>query len=314
MAEKLLIGNLEAETGQKVQGYLDVVNTEIKMPTTLINGSKPGKTIGITAGVHGGEYPGIEAAIRLAQELKPEEISGKIVIVHPVNIPAFEEKLQYFGPYDGKNLNRQFPGKALGTVSERIAHTITTEIHDKVDFYMDLHGGDLHEELIPFVVYFEVADDEIVKTSKEAASLMGIKYVIGTKSFTGAYGSAALRGTPGFLAERGCCGVWSEEEVKQYMVGIKNVLKKFGLLPGSPEKLEEVEYLPEINEVNAEQKGCWYPVVKAGDKVKKGQYVGEIKDFFGNTLQKYYTPIEGTILLVAKSLAITEGDPLISMA
>ncbi len=314
MTEKFKIGNLEVDNGEKLQGYLEVVNTQIRMPTTLINGNKPGMTIAITGGIHGGEYPGIEASIRLAKELKPDEISGRIIIVHPVNIPAFEAKFQYYNPYDGKNLNREFPGRAMGTISERIAYTITTELHDKADFYIDLHGGDLHEELIPFIVYPQDADEEIVKASKEAASLMGIKYIIGSSSTSGTYGSAAKRGTPGFLAELGSRGLWSEDEVKQYMTGVKNVLKHFNILSGESQELGDSEYLKEIHEVPALQKGCWYPTVKPGDKVMKDQNIGEIRDYFGNTLKEYYSPTEGMILLVARSLAITEGEPLISMA
>ena len=93
----LQVGELCAAAGEKKQGYLEVAGTPVKMPVTLINGVKEGKTVLITGGTHGGEYPGVETAIRLACLLQPEEISGQMIIVHPCNVPAFLAKLQYIG-------------------------------------------------------------------------------------------------------------------------------------------------------------------------------------------------------------------------
>lgn len=128
------VGSLVAAEGTKVQGYLEVPGTPVKMPMTLINGVNEGKTVVITGGTHGGEYPGVETSIRLAKNLDPQEVSGQIAIVHPVNVPAFAAKMQYFGPYDGKNLNREYPGSATGTVTQRIAYAISSQLFTQADF------------------------------------------------------------------------------------------------------------------------------------------------------------------------------------
>ncbi|MBN2287120.1 MAG: succinylglutamate desuccinylase/aspartoacylase family protein [Tissierellales bacterium] len=310
---KLVIGNLEAEIGQKTQGYLNIVNSDIKVPCTLINGIKDGKTVVITGGTHGGEYPGIEAAIQLAKELMPNDVSGKIIIVHPLNVPAFQAKLQYVGPYDGKNLNREYPGLATGTVTQKIAYTVTNQLHSIADFYMDLHGGDLHESLEPFVIYSKLGTDLVNKISKEAASLMGIKYICGSVSDNGSFGSAAKNGVPGFLAEIGQCGLWSEDEVSQYKAGVINVLKYLQVLEGMSEQIGEVIDLEKMNGLNATVDGCWYSNVIAGQKVSKGEQVGEIRDYFGNVIEKYVSPINGVILYTASSLAINVNDPIIAV-
>lgn len=310
---KLVVGNLEAEIGQKTQGYLNIVNSDIKVPCTLINGKKDGKTVVITGGTHGGEYPGIEAAIQLAKELMPEDVSGKIIIVHPLNVPAFQAKLQYIGPYDGKNLNREYPGLATGTVTQKIAYTVTNQLHSIADFYMDLHGGDLHESLEPFVIYSKLGTDSVNKISKEAASLMGIKYTCGSVSDNGSFGSAAKNGVPGLLAEIGQCGLWSEDEVSQYKAGVINVLKYLKVLEGMAEQIGEVINLEKMNGLNATVDGCWYSNVIAGQKVSKGEQVGEIRDYFGNVIEKYLSPENGVILYTASSLAINVNDPIIAV-
>ena len=195
-----------ATSGNKSQGFIAVDGTPVKMPATLIVGAKPGKQILITGGVHGGEYPCIETAIQLAKNIDPKEVMGTIVVIHPVNVPAF------YGPYDGKNLNRVFPGKATGTVSERIAFAVH-QLQLAADFYIDLHGGDIHESLVPFVIYSNLGGEEMAEQSKAASAALGFPYVVGSVSDNGSMGAAAKVGTPGFLAELGQCGRWSDEEV-----------------------------------------------------------------------------------------------------
>ncbi len=311
MSSNLKVGNLTAEKGKKIQGYLDVCDTNLKIPITLINGNNNGKTVVITSGIHGGEYLGIETAIRLAAELNPDAINGKIIIAHPVNTSAFFERMQYVCPYDAKNLNRMFPGKAKGTISEKIAHVITKELYSQADFFMDLHGGDLHEELHPFVVYADSGDEEVNRITIEASALMGIKYLIKFDFPKATFGAGSRMGIPGFLSEMGKCGLWNEQDAVKYMKGVKNVLKYLNVLHGNYENLcEDIVYLDEYYSANAKSEGCWYPCVKAGDTVKKGDKIGEIKDFFSNVICEYYAETDGVILYVVRSLAIKADDPI----
>lgn len=307
------VGPLTAAAGEKVQGYLEVAGTPVKMPVTIINGEKAGRTVVITGGTHGGEYPGVETSIRLAKKLQPGDISGQLIIVHPANTPAFQAKLQYVGPYDGKNLNREYPGLATGTVTQRIAYTISSLLFTQADFYMDLHGGDIHESLTPFVIYSKVGDEAQTRLSIEAAKALGVKYVCGSTSTNGTFGCAASMGVPGFLGEIGSCGLWSEEEVKAYMDGVENVLRLLEVLPGGAAENRDAVMVDHMEGLNAQQEGCWYPCVKIDEKVEKGQKVGEIRDYFGSVLGEYFAPCAGTMLYVISSLAINVGDPLVAI-
>lgn len=309
----LSVGELSASAGSKVQGYLEVEGTPVKMPITLINGVNEGKTVVITGGTHGGEYPGVEASIRLAKTLQPAEVSGQLIIVHPVNVPAFQAKLQYVGPYDGKNLNREYPGLATGTVTQRIAYTISSQLFTQADFYMDLHGGDIHESLTPFVIYSKLGDEAQTKLSLEASKALGVKYVCGSVSTNGTFGCAATMGVPGFLGEIGNCGLWSEAEVKQYVDGVSNVLRLLKVLPGEVVENKEAVVVDHMTGLDAQQTGCWYPCVKINDLVKKGQKLGEIRDYFTNVLGEYFAPCDGVMLYVISSLPINAGDPIIAI-
>ena len=53
MKEAFQIGQLKAEQGEKVSGFLPIAGTNLEIPITLINGSQEGKTICGNPGSHG---------------------------------------------------------------------------------------------------------------------------------------------------------------------------------------------------------------------------------------------------------------------
>jgi len=68
-------------------------------------------------------------------------------------MPSFLGRTIYYSPIDGKNLNRVYPGKPDGTVSERIAYAITNQIIERADFLVDIHSGDGNESLRPYTYW-----------------------------------------------------------------------------------------------------------------------------------------------------------------
>src|SRR5438105_1700430 len=122
-----------------------------QIPVTTVYGARPGPVLALIAGNHGYEYPPILALQEFRALVDPSRISGTIVMVHVANMPSFLGRTVYFSPVDGKNLNRVYPGRADGTVSERIALAITKEVIEKADYVLDLHCGDGNESLRPYV-------------------------------------------------------------------------------------------------------------------------------------------------------------------
>src|SRR5918911_888931 len=83
----------------------------------------------------------------------PGPVAGTIVAVPLLNRPGFFERSIYVTPEDGENLNRAFPGRPDGTWSERFAHHLLEDLVVRCEFLVDMHAGDLIEDLEPFVVY-----------------------------------------------------------------------------------------------------------------------------------------------------------------
>ena len=233
----LKVGNLVAHPGEKIQGNLTLKSDgnyeDVQIPITLINGLEEGKTVAITAAVHGGEYTGVFGLIKLSREIKPEDLKGQLILVHITNVSAFEAKMQYIGPIDGKNLNRCFPGDKNGTYTEKLAHLISEEVYGQSDFFLDLHSGDIHEDLMPFTLYHREASEEVRLESRKIGELMNLGPVIGSGSDCGSINGMAMKyNIPGVLAELGCRGECNVDLAILYKNRILNVLYYYGLLDG----------------------------------------------------------------------------------
>jgi len=306
-------GGIPVPPSSRNVGFLEVPGTQTRMPFTVVRGAADGPRVLITGGVHGGEYPGIEAAIRISRDLDPGEMWGAVVVVHPVSLPAFHARRQYVVPEDGKNLNRQFPGDPEGSLSQRMAYTLM-ELAKSTDAWVDLHGGDIHEALVPFTIYSNVAEPDVVTRSRDMAAVYGIPNVIASASVKGGtYSAAAAAGVPAILTEAGQLGRLDEDCVAIHLKGCRNVLRSLGVLPGEPETVEPVRALSRFEWRVAEQSGCWYPSVALGDAVEEGRPVGQVRDYFGDILQEYVAPASGIVLFLVTSLAMNEGDPLLAV-
>src|SRR4051794_3676827 len=244
MSDTLTIGPLAVERGQKLRGWLPVPGTAIKLPLTLIHGARPGPTLLVTGGIHGGEYPGIEAAIQLARTPDPATISGSVMVVSIASPTAFQARMQYRVPEDGLNLNRQFPGRATGTVSQRLAACVMAELAARADAWVDLHGVDIHEELEPFTIYSAGAAPAVRDESARLAAAYGIRYLVESDSVRGGtYGAAAAIGLPCILTEAGGVGQLDPAGQAIHSRGLQNVLRALEMLPGAPESVEPVTLL-----------------------------------------------------------------------
>ncbi|MCD7744568.1 MAG: M14 family metallopeptidase [Lachnospiraceae bacterium] len=313
MKKDMTYGGLTAAPGKKVQGYVPLGPSGETIPATLINGVGEGKTVLISSGIHGSEYPGILTAMELARELTPEQISGQLILLHPVNTAAFYQRLSYINPVVGENLNRLYPGSPDGSMAEQVAWYMGGEYHKRVDFVLDLHGGDIHENLLPYVYVPGIGEPGVLNAAMEAALLLNANYLVRSSATSGFYNSCALSGTPALLIERGSCGRWSREEVETYKADVCNLLVHFGLLEGTVRlPAKKAHILTNVVYLDASVSGCWLPDAALDDHVRKGQRLGVITDFFGNTLEEIYADFDSIIVYLAVSLGIKKGDPLIT--
>ena len=289
-------------------------DTDIAIPATLICGRLPGKTITISAGVHSREYIGIEALIRLAQELTPEMTRGTILLLHCCNYKGFLSRSSDIMPQDGKNLNRSFPGAADGTPTQKLAAFLESEIIGHTDYLVDLHSGGFCEALTPHVYYHGAAAPNVCAVSRRIAELSGAEYLVRSETKNGFYSHAGQCGVPAIILERGGCGLLQEEEVQQDLADVKNILRGLGFLQDLPAKIFPHRLAQNGHYLNAPASGCWYPKKQPGDRLKTGELLGEIRSIYGETLFRISTEADGVLLYQTASLGIKAGTPMIAYA
>ncbi len=315
MPNELHVGNLSAAPGQKVTGThtLKLQDRTTELPLFLINGKSDGPTLAVTGGVHGAEYASIEAALRLGQTLDPARLHGRVLICPVVDMPAFQARAIYICPIDGKNPNRFFPGNPNGTASEQLADWITRNIIRQGNYYVDLHGGDMNEALVPFTLYQKFGNAELDKKSLEMARVFGIRYLVSSEVKGSTTSAAAMAGIPGILAESGGMGVWKEEHIAAHTNGLNRLLRYLDMIEGpKPEELP-TQVMDQFVWLRSDHFGYYYPKVQVNDVVKKGQDLGRVADFTGKTLQPIAAPLDGTVLFCVSSLAMNQGDPLLAI-
>ena len=306
--------NITVQPGEKWSGELELANGDIRLPATVLHGNGTGKTMLITAGVHAGEYVGIQAAIELSQKLKIEKVNGTIIIVKVMNRPAFEARNGSMGLDDGKNLNREFPGNPDGTEMERLAWAISQELQPAADYYIDLHSGDDYEKLTPYVYYAGAAAEEVVSFSRQMAEQVDVPYMVKSNVTSGgSYNYAASQGIPSILIERGGMGDWSYEEVSSTRRDVRNILCHMGIYQGV--KNFRTYYPLDVADIryqDAEENGLWYPFKKVGDMIREGDILGEVRDYEGNVKEVSVAEFDGVLLYQAGTLQVLENGPMVT--
>lgn len=281
------------------------------LEAVLLCGEQPGKTLVVTAGVHGCEYIGILAAQRLRRALDLHRLRGQIILLPLLNPGGFYGAMRQVMPEDGKNLNREFPGRMDGTYAQRVAAVIEREVYPAADFLIDLHSGDWQEALTPLVFFPCAAGDRIAQATRAAADALSVPLRVRSTAKDGLYSWAAQTGIPSLLLERGCRAVWSESEVEATLDDLHRLMAHLGMIDHAILRVGQTEIRRAVYE-QAPRQGFWYPQVTEGAPVRTSQCLGYLTDAAGRLLQEYRAAFDGVVLYYTVTLGVQAGDPLIA--
>ena len=133
----------------------------IPIPIAVASRGK-GPTLLLTGGIHGDEYEGPVVLYDLMRRLETLELSGRLIIVPSVNHPAYLAGRRV-SPIDQLNMNRVFPGRRDGSVTEMIAHYVSTELLPLADYVIDCHAGGSSLQYLP-ILFAPTWGDEAKKS------------------------------------------------------------------------------------------------------------------------------------------------------
>lgn len=288
----MVINPIDFDRPGKQQGFLRVPYSHnlggwanVMIPITCVaNGLGP--TALILGGNHGDEYQGQVAAMKLARELTPEMVTGRIILIPSLNFPAALSATR-LSPLDGMNLNRAFPGDPDGPVTSQIAHFLTTVLFPLSDIVIDIHSGGRSIEFVP-CSHMHVVPDLEQRRRMLAAMLAW------NTDFSFLYTDIAGTGLLPVEAEnQGKLVVTTElgggEAIPAHVhriaqSGLRNVLLHTGVLAGVPQTRAELNLPPTIltaalkseNYLLAPESGIFEVVVELGSPVATDQPIGYI--------------------------------------
>jgi predicted deacylase len=211
-----------------------------------------------------------------------------------------------------------------------MTHALINEFVVHADAYVDLHGGDIPEALVPFSIC-RSGQDDVSKNSKEMAMAFGLPFVLtvskpvqpskGNRAGSGglsSYAAAAEKGIPSILAEAGGVGQMQEDQVELLVNGVRKVMQHLKMLEEDREQKTEdrkakSKVLTKFEWLYTKHAGMWYPKVAAGDEVKKGEEIGRVGDLFGDTLEKIISPVDGIVLFLTINPSVQDNGLLMGL-
>ncbi len=317
----LAIGSATARPGQSASGFIEVpagVDAATRIPITILRGAQSGPTLALIAGTHGSEVAPIVALQRVRATIDPAVLRGTVLIVHVANMPSFLGRTIYYSPIDGKNLNRVYPGKPDGTVSERIAYAITNQIIERADFLVDIHSGDGNESLRPYTYWSPLGlNARADSIARDMALAWGSDHIVidtmrprDVRASVYTQNTAQLRGKPSLTTEAGYLGLASEEMVQRNVDGVFRLLRYFRMLPGDVELVRQPLFFERTEVLRSPATGVWHARVERGQSVQKGAIIGVLTDFFGNAQAEIRAPFGGIVLYVVATPAMSQGEPM----
>jgi uncharacterized protein len=324
MKQALRVGNLNANPGEKVLGNLQVLNMaggyDVRLPAFLINGENDGPIINLHAGIHGDEFEGIRAIWKIAEEIRPKDLSGAIIATPIVHVAAYNAGFRE-SPVDGKNLARVFPGDPSGTTTDRLAHYFFNEVILKSEYTLGLHSGGFRYKFHPLVEYYHGGKREVEDKARSVSQAFAIgpfdiieRLSVPPRNITATY-AASMNGIAGVEPEMWGEGRAIPEHVEQYADSVANSLLHLGMINESNERAKRIASREkpkadhvEGNWVLAKSGGLFVSDVNIRETVEKDQLVGRILDDFGKLREEVRAPVSGFVGAMRTFSMIRPGD------
>jgi len=280
------------------------------------NGSGP--TALVTGGNHGDEYEGPVALFNFAGRTEFEDIQGRVIVVPAMNYPAFQAASRV-SPIDGVNLNRTFPGRADGTVTEVLADYFSRVLLPMADYVLDIHSGGKTLDFVPFSVSHQLEDKQQQEKCRHAMRAFGAPYYVSLLEIDsgGMYDTQAEEMGKVFVStELGGCGTTRVESIEIAKRGVDNFLIHAGILDGELQHGKERSICLDMTGDDAyhfsKHSGLIEPCVNLGDHVKKGDLIARIHTIERTAVPpcEYHAQCDGLVIARHVPSLVKLGDCL----
>jgi len=270
-------------------------------PVMVIRGKKPGKTMCMTAAVHGDELNGIEIVRRVMYDIEPENLTGNIIGIPIVNLQGFQRGSRYLP--DRRDLNRFFPGEADGSLASRIAHSLFNEVIVLCDFLIDMHTGSLRRTNMP-QLRADMRNEDVAELT-EGFGKIAVIHSIGSPGMLRF--AAVASGIPATTLEVGESLRIQEDQIEKGVSSVNRLLQREGMYSrlfswGDP---EPVYY--KSSWIRAERGGILFSKREVGDMIEVDDVLGAITDPITNETSNILATVSGRIIGMAVDQFVMPG-------
>ncbi len=275
-----------------------------------------GKRICIVTGTHGDELEGQYVCYLIAKMVKENmHLLQGTIDIYPALNPLGIDSMQRGVPAFDLDMNRIFPGNSRGSMIEKVAHDIYTDLSG-ADMVIDIHASNIFLREMPQVRISEQTAELLVPYAK----LMGIDFIWIHQAATVLESTLAhslnSTGTPCLVAEMGVGGRISHAMCNQLVDGIQNMMFRMGIWQEEPDKSRLKESIVSQGEntvafLNATISGVFITELHNDTTVQKGQSIGQIiSPLTGDVLSDVKAPCDGLLFTLRAYPMVYEGSLL----
>lgn len=275
-----------------------------------------GKRICIVTGTHGDELEGQYVCYLIAKMVKENmHLLQGTVDIYPALNPLGIDSMQRGVPAFDLDMNRIFPGNSRGSMIEKVAHDIYTDLSG-ADMVIDIHASNIFLREMPQVRISEQTSELLVPYAK----MLGIDFIWIHQAATVLESTLAhslnSTGTPCLVAEMGVGGRISHSMCNQLVDGIQNMMFHMGIWQEEPDKSRLKESIVSQGEntvafLNATTSGVFITELHNDTTVQKGQLIGQIiSPLTGDVLSDVKAPCDGLLFTLRAYPMVYEGSLL----
>ncbi|HWJ16852.1 MAG TPA: succinylglutamate desuccinylase/aspartoacylase family protein [Gemmatimonadaceae bacterium] len=303
------VGSATPGPGKTAYGAISIPagsDSATNIPVAVIRGVRPGPVVAFVAGSHGTEYSSIVAMQQLIGRIDATKLAGTVIVAPLLNIASFEQMTPHINPIDRKGMNGGYPGDASGTQTARVLAAVTEQIVTPATVVVDLHGGDIDEDLRPYSYWFRGGRAAQDSAGLKLALAFGLDHIIvsdvdpsSPTAGRSLSGIALVRGKTVLVAEAGRSGVVAPSDLEALVDGSLNVLGELHMLDRHVTHVAKPVWLAGAGaRVAADSAGVFIAAVARDTRVTKGQVVGHTTDFLGRPTGDIRAPIDGLVTFI----------------
>jgi len=285
-------------------------HTPITMSVHVIHGKRPGPTLFISAAVHGDEVMGVEVVRRLLRTPNVDTLRGTLLAVPIVNTFGFLNHSRYLP--DRRDLNRSFPGSAVGSLAARLAHQFMTEIVSRSDIGIDLHSAAIHRTNLP-----QIRVSPRKPETMALAEAFGAPIIMTSKVRDGSLRQAAqAQDVDILLFEAGEGLRFDELAVRTGVMGTLRVMRHLGMVKAKGITKPHVAPMRSSSSfwLRAPAGGLLRTLKTIGAHVEVGDVLGVVSNPFGDVETEIVAEEPGLMVGRTNLPVVNEGDGLFHVA